>query len=145
MNSPKYQNIPLEQIGTNVVQDINHGQSPISNNSNSSYSNNGYEEVGQDDDNSDTFVYIDSNSLSLNENKITEVIDDEIVIYDNDDQARLINNGEVDINLKDNILNAEKSSIFGSTFNFTNSIIGAGIYNILYYLYPFNLIVIMIY
>jgi len=127
MNSPKYQNIPLEQIGTNVVQDINHGQSPISNNSNSSYSNNGYEEVGQDDDNSDTFVYIDSNSLSLNENKITEVIDDEIVIYDNDDQARLINNGEVDINLKDNILNAEKSSIFGSTFNFTNSIIGAGV------------------
>eukprot|EP00833_Pecoramyces_ruminatium_P009652 jgi/Orpsp1_1/1183684/evm.model.c7180000086268.1 len=139
MSSTKYQNIPFEQIEDDFTQDIiDNNQEPEiydNNNSNgSSYNNAKYETLGQDDD-SDTFVYKDGkDSLSPNENKILEEIqNEEIINYEDDDRIELIqhqpSNGDemVDIKLQDSILNGEKSSIFGSTFNFTNSIIGAGV------------------
>jgi len=142
MSSTKYQNIPLEQIETNVIQDIDYNNE-ISANSSPSYSNAGYETVGQDDD-SDTYVYKDNNSISPTDNKILEIIDDEIVNYTIDDEVGLINDNEININLKNNIVNDEKSSIFGSTFNFTNSIVGAGIYfNNWNFIQLFNLYILL--
>jgi len=133
MSSSKYQNIPLDQIEAGLEQDYDEIQ--IS--SSSSYNNaHKYETIEQDDDDSDTFVYKDGrNELSPTENKILEEIQgDEIVNYDDDDQLVLIqhtpgkNNQDVEINIKE----TEKSSIFGSTFNFTNSIIGAGKFSLIY-------------
>jgi len=139
MSSTKYQNIPLEHIEAGLVQDndnqilINSNSNSNSNSSDNSINNIKYEILGQDDD-SDTFVYKDGREyLSPNENKILEEIDgEEIVNYDDDDGIELIQHNSSnrdnmeDINLQDTVINTEKSSIFGSTFNFTNSIIGAG-------------------
>ncbi|KAG4084630.1 hypothetical protein H8356DRAFT_1436005 [Neocallimastix lanati (nom. inval.)] len=140
MSSTKYQNIPLEHIEAGLVQDndnqilINSNSNSNSNSSDNSINNIKYEILGQDDD-SDTFVYKDGREyLSPNENKILEEIDgEEIVNYDDDDGIELIQHNSSnrdnmeDINLQDTVINTEKSSIFGSTFNFTNSIIGAGV------------------
>ncbi|ORX49259.1 hypothetical protein BCR36DRAFT_412780 [Piromyces finnis] len=127
MSSTKYQNIPHDHLENGLVQEYDENQ--ISS-SITSYNNNKYDSLEQDDD-SDTFVYKDGrNELSPTENKILEEIEgEEIINYDEDDQIELIqhsldkNDELVEINIKE----TEKSSIFGSTFNFTNSIIGAGV------------------
>ncbi|KAG4104855.1 hypothetical protein H8356DRAFT_926500 [Neocallimastix lanati (nom. inval.)] len=143
MTSTKYQNISLDHEESSLIQDIeNNSHIPMDSNSNSNGSSNSnislnntkYETLGQDDD-SDIFVYKDDREyLSPTKNKVLEErVAEEIVNFNDDDRIELIRHQSsnrdniVDKKLQDTILNVEKSSIFGSTFNFTNSIIGAGV------------------
>jgi len=142
MTSTKYQNISLDHEESSLIQDIeNNSHIPMDSNSNSNGSSNSnislnntkYETLGQDDD-SDIFVYKDDREyLSPTKNKVLEErVAEEIVNFNDDDRIELIRHQSsnrdniVDKKLQDTILNVDKSSIFGSTFNFTNSIIGAG-------------------